>query len=210
MTVKQRLVCLVLVLGHVSVITCLGVDLVITEIMANPSGADSQFEWIEVYNPTASPVVMDDYRLRESDTMHHLQDITISPFGFVIIARDKVKFLERYPAFSTNTIDSVFSLSNSGETLELMKGSTYPDDVVDEVVFDLDDSPTVVSGLSMHLNLSMKPTTATENDAPQSWRTASLSDGVSTAHGTDVANPGTSTWSPKPEKNPGGMVIIIR
>lgn len=98
----------------------------ITEIMYDLPGADPGREWIEVQNTGSEEVSFISWKLFEANTNHSLSlyqgNATTTQNGFAIIADDPVKFLADNPSYSGTLFGSSFSLSNSGETLELRFG----------------------------------------------------------------------------------------
>jgi len=65
-------------------------DLVITEVMSNPSGADAGFEWFELHNPGSGPIALEGLNivLSRSDGSSEKQhamvtDLEIAPGGYV-------------------------------------------------------------------------------------------------------------------------------
>lgn len=101
-------------------------QVVITEIMYDPAGADSGREWIEIYNAGASEVALTDMRLYEGSTNHKISapvgSGVLAPQGYAVIADNPAKFATDYPDFSGLVFDSAFSLSNEGETIVLRDG----------------------------------------------------------------------------------------
>jgi hypothetical protein len=98
-------------------------QVVITEIMYDPAGADTGREWIEVYNAGASEVVLTSLRLYEGGTNHKISaqagNSMLAPLAYAVIADNPGKFATDYPDFSGQVFDSAFSLSNEGETIAL-------------------------------------------------------------------------------------------
>ena len=182
-------------------------QLLISEIMYDPAGADSSYEWVEVYNPGRQAVDISDFRFREGEVSHHVGSIVVPARGFAIIAANREKFLERYPEFVTNSVDSVFSLSNSGELLELLSGPIYPDDLLASVQYQV-PGDFAGTGVSLHLDLETAPTSSTQAVWSASWRQSSTSEVFSAQYEGDVANPGTARWVA--EAADRGMVVIIR
>lgn len=95
----------------------------ITEVMANPDGADTNREWIEIYNYGADPVVIiggqasTSWRFKDSSS--HLLNlgtstVTLMPGGLVILASDRDVFLTEHQNFSAPVIDTTMSLTNAG------------------------------------------------------------------------------------------------
>lgn len=104
---------------------------IISEIMYDLPGTDTGREWIEVQNTGNEDVSFLKWKLFEANTNHGLTlfqgNATTSASGFMIIADDPVKFLADNPQYGGTLFGSSFSLSNSGETLELKvnNGSMY-------------------------------------------------------------------------------------
>lgn len=99
---------------------------IISEIMYDLPGSDTGREWIEVQNTGTEEVSFLKWKLFEAGTNHGLRlfqgTATTSASGFAIIADDPKKFLMDNPHYSGTLFGSSFSLSNTGETLELKFG----------------------------------------------------------------------------------------
>lgn len=94
----------------------------ITEIMYDVEGTDTGREWIEIENTTDAPVDVSLLKLFEANTNHKITPVGESFLparGFAVIADNVDKFRVDNPTFSGFLFDSVFSLSNEGETLVL-------------------------------------------------------------------------------------------
>ena len=93
----------------------------ITEIMYDLEGADKDREWIEVtFN---EQINFSKWKFYEAETNHRLKlakgtDL-ISLGDYAIIVRKEANFLVDNPSFTGNLFTSTFSLSNTGETLEI-------------------------------------------------------------------------------------------
>ncbi len=65
-------------------------DLVITEVMANPDGADKGLEWFEVYNPTDEEIDLTGVLLRfrkadgSGEKIHRIRDTVIGPGAYLV------------------------------------------------------------------------------------------------------------------------------
>lgn len=96
----------------------------ITEIHYNPAGSDSGYEWVELWNPDPGSASLEGYKLRENGTNHGLQeyqdDLILSGGQYAVIADKPEKFLSYFSDYAGTIIDSAFSLSNTGELLELI------------------------------------------------------------------------------------------
>lgn len=104
-------------------------QIVITEIMYDlPSGSDSGREWIEVYNAGVAPVDLTKLRLSENGTNHKIVAVlgasTLAPASYAVIADNTTNFKTDRPNYSGALFDSVFSLSNDGETIGLRDASS--------------------------------------------------------------------------------------
>ncbi len=109
----------------------------ITEIMYDAQGADTDREWIEVKNTGASAVDLSTYKLFEANTNHSLVvfqgETNLQSGAFAIIADKPANFLSDNSGFTGVIFDSSFSLSNSGESLEIKDGSGVS---VDSIIYD--------------------------------------------------------------------------
>ncbi len=97
----------------------------INEIMYNPEGSDSGYEWIEICNSAESEEPVLDLKLLENDVRHSVNlaqgDGILAEDACAIIADKPDKFKEKYPNYSGTILDSSFSLSNSGEEIAILK-----------------------------------------------------------------------------------------
>jgi len=96
----------------------------ITEVHYNPEGSDSGYEWVEIWNNSSGTESFEKFKLKENNVNHGIkeysQDFVLSPFEYAVIADNAEKFMSVYPDYSGTLFDSAFSLSNSGEKLELV------------------------------------------------------------------------------------------
>ncbi len=116
---------------------------VITEIMNNPRKVyDSEGEWFEIYNPSAEPIDINGWVIRDAGTDYHVidvgddtvkQELIIPAGGYVVLGRNA--------DFATNggyTCDyqySDFYLSNTGDEIIL----EYYGVIIDSVYYHQDD-----------------------------------------------------------------------
>jgi len=98
-------------------------DIKFNEIMYNPEGADTGYEWIELKFSGNQRINISNIKFREADTNHKLKLISgsdsFNSTTFVLIVKDLDKFNEGYNVDS-NIFESSFSLSNSGEELIIL------------------------------------------------------------------------------------------
>jgi hypothetical protein len=99
----------------------------ISEIMYDPAGSDSGHEWIEVYNDTSTAIDIKSLKFFENSANHGISVVSGNDFlnagEYAIIADNAGFFSLDYSTFTGGLFDSVFSLSNSGETLEMRTSS---------------------------------------------------------------------------------------
>ncbi len=101
-------------------------DVIINEIMYNPSGVDTGHEWIEIYNTTDGNVDLTNWKFHEEETNHSLNlqqgDLVLSSGDYAIIADNANSFVVDYTNFSGTLFDSSFSLKNTSETIAIKDG----------------------------------------------------------------------------------------
>ncbi len=88
----------------------------------NPDGSDHNREWVRILNTSPVPVIVTDLRLFEGGSVHRITALgssELAPGASAIIAADAATFLSEHPNSTEVVFDSTFSLSNSGELLEL-------------------------------------------------------------------------------------------
>lgn len=114
-----------------------GAQAVITEIMYDPSGADSGHEWIEIYNAGTSVVPLTKWKIRTNDSNHTIVAVLgskiFAPNSYAIIAQNVTKFQSDYPDFHGQLFHSALSLGNTDGTIELRDASST---VVEHVIYD--------------------------------------------------------------------------
>lgn len=95
----------------------------ITEIMYDVSGTDTGREWVEITNLGTSAVDVGGFKFFEANTNHGLTvsqgSPVLQPQSSAIIVEDQAKFLADWPSFHGPILKSSFSLSNTGETIEI-------------------------------------------------------------------------------------------
>ncbi|MCA9383145.1 lamin tail domain-containing protein [Candidatus Dojkabacteria bacterium] len=111
-------------------------SLLITEVMPNPAGLDSEYEWIELTNFSGSAIDLSLWQLNGTS----LPSLTIGPSEIIVLVRNEPSFYQRYSTF-VRVEEHSFSLGNSGATLSLTDGNTtseftYPS-ATEEISFEL-------------------------------------------------------------------------
>ncbi|MEK7613569.1 MAG: lamin tail domain-containing protein [Patescibacteria group bacterium] len=110
-----------------------------SEIMYDVPGADTGREWIEVTNTGSEAITLDEWKLFEGTVNHSLTLITggdIPPGGYAVIVENSAKFFADWPSFSGIVYDSVFTLSNVGEELEIRDPDGAP---IDRAVYSSEE-----------------------------------------------------------------------
>lgn len=93
-------------------------QVIITEIMYDLEGTDSDREWVEIYNGTNDAIDLTNYYFYESGVSHRLSgEGLLNPNQYAVIVDSVDKFLEDWSDYSGLIFDSSFALSNSGEEL---------------------------------------------------------------------------------------------
>ena len=124
------------VLGREKTVLAAEEDLLISEVMYNPQGADSDHEWVEIYNAGtdsltliggATPVSL---RLVDGGSNRVLAleaaqgDMTLAAGEYAILAQNAATFLDNNPGYSGTLIEvSGMSLGNTSDTLALRIGT---------------------------------------------------------------------------------------
>ena len=161
-------------------------DLIITEIMNNPSAVtDADGEWFEIYNASSSTVDIDGYVIKDAGTDSHTIDnsgaLNISAGGFLVLGDNADT--------GTNgdlTVDYEYSgitMANTSDELMLYysDGST----IIDQVTYDDGATFPDPEGASMFLE-----DFTTDNDAGSNWGTSSLREGTFSGASGDFGSPG--------------------
>lgn len=154
----------------------LGSRLIITEIMRNPATVeDTLGEWIEIYNPGATPVDIGGCILSDAGTDSHAitSSVLVPAGGYTTLAASAA------PGFTPNYvyIRTQFALSNSDDEVIISCNNT----VLDQVTYDAVTFP-VTAGASMNLN--QVNFDETENDISTNWCAAT------TSYNGDLGTPG--------------------
>jgi hypothetical protein len=112
-------------------------DININEIMYNPPGADTDHEWLELYNNDTTDIDITGWRFYEAGINHCLTlvqgSMIIPSGGYAIIADNATTFLDVEAECKCTVIDSAFSLNNSGEYIALKNATLC---IIDEVAYN--------------------------------------------------------------------------
>lgn len=111
-------------------------DIIFTEIMYNPAGTDTKMEWVEIFNAGSGDVTLvpgsgnDSWRFNDGSN-HTLTlaqgSLTMPAGGYAILASDAQTFLDAHAGFSNTVIDTVMSLNNTSDAIQLSsdKGESF-------------------------------------------------------------------------------------
>ena len=97
-------------------------QIILTEIMYDPPGADSKREWVEVFNEGESDIDLTKWFFYENNVFHRIttENSPIIPAGaYAIIADSIPDFMNDHPGYSGLIFNSSFSLNNTGEPLAM-------------------------------------------------------------------------------------------
>ena len=102
---------------------CAFAQVIITEVMYDVEGSDTDREWVEVFNSGSGAVDLSAWKLFEANSSHTITPISggnaLASGAYAVITDNAPTFLTDHPSFSGQLFDSTFSLSNTGETLAL-------------------------------------------------------------------------------------------
>lgn len=200
-------------LGAFAVFLCyvnVSFALVISEVQFDPTGTDTDREWVEIFNDTNSSVDLTTYKFFENNTNHGIDilsgDKNMASGEYAVLVQDLNKFKTDYPNYSGKIFKSSFSLSNSGESLSLK-------DKDGNIVNTINYSPSATgagNGLTINLNpdgsytkgvaspgtgnLSVNSQTQTDNNDLNSTTTSATSTQL-TSTTTSTSTAGTQDTS---------------
>ena len=171
-------------------------DLVITEIMNNPKGSesnpidDSQGEWFEIYNKTSDSLNLKGLEVGGENGVEFTveTDLNIPPEGHVVMGLNNN--MGDNGGIPVDYQYSNLNLSNSSDTIFLAYGSM----TFDEVSYDGGPDFPDVAGKSMNLNLDSYD--ADLNDDGANWCTS-----ISGLSSGDFGTPGGVNTACAPENN---------
>lgn len=171
--------------------------ILINEVAWAGTAANTNHEWIELYNPGGAPVDISGWRLQAADGTPNITfnaGVSIPAYGYFLLERDE-------DAVSDVPADLIYdishSLSNSGETLYLYDDDTTPD-LIDTA--NADGGAWPAGSSSMHATMER---IGNLPDSDTSWRT---NDGV-TKNGLDAD--GNPVWgTPKNLNAPTPTVTL--
>ena len=165
-------------------------DIIITEVMQNPSGADGDKEWFEIYNTTSSAINLKDGKIKygSATTNNHKisLDLIVPANGYAVLGKSDIVGSNGGLTIDYKYVSSI-SLGNSGYTLGIVHsdGST----IIDEITWDNGVTFPDPSGKSM--SLKMASMNSTDNDDGSNWEEATVAYGDG-----DLGTPGAANGAP--------------
>ena len=161
-------------------------DIVITEFMPNPSAVlDTDGEWLEFYNTTASEIDLSGWTISDGGTdSHTITSLIIPAGGVVVLGRNSNTAMNG--GVTLNYTYANFTMANTGDEIVLTDNSS---NVIDSVVYTLGSTFPLQAGASLELG----PThvNAVDNDNGANWAVATAQYGVG-----DFGTPGVVTLPP--------------
>ncbi len=99
-------------------------DVYINELMPNPEGSDSDFEWAELYNAGSDPISLDGW-VFDDDKQYTFSGTQLNSGAFLVLAKNAAMFQSRYPSVPSSQVleYSDMGLANSGDDLVLYDAS---------------------------------------------------------------------------------------
>lgn len=134
-------------------------EILITEIVYDPTGVDTDMEWFELYNNSGSSLSLESLTVTTSNGSFAPGDISIGSGAYLLIASS---------ASAVAGADADYAyfrmpIRNDADTLALMRG----DVVVDAVAFDVGAGWPDASGVALSLDIDAYD--PVDNDDPAAW-----------------------------------------
>jgi hypothetical protein len=98
-------------------------DVMISEIMYDPSGIESKKEWIELYNNGTLSVDMNGWKLNDGTAKNltlYRGSFILQEGSFAVIARNGENFTKEYPAYFGTIFENSFELTNNGKNISIL------------------------------------------------------------------------------------------
>lgn len=136
-------------------------DIIITEIMYNPSGGEPGAEWFEVYNRSAKTIDMNGWEIRSGGTTRSItSSVNLTPGTYAVFGASSSGCGTEDFTYGTS-----LSLTNSNDDVSIIFSST----TIDEVSYSTSGSwPSSLNGYSIALNDETNQDEST-NDDGSNW-----------------------------------------
>ncbi|MBI4163144.1 MAG: lamin tail domain-containing protein [Candidatus Aenigmarchaeota archaeon] len=147
----------------------------LSEVFYDAPGADSDEEWIELFNPTNSVIDLSTYSIQDGSSTYNIpQGTMITAGGKLVIARNASGFSALY-GFSPDISGFTLSLNNNGDHLKLRNGNVEIDMTAWEGGFG-NAFPSWL--LNATTNSSIKRKSGVDTDTPADWIAGTPTPGV--------------------------------
>ena len=99
---------------------------VISEVMYDPpqTGVDSDYEWVELFNPTGAAVDLSGWKLQDNSVQDLIPSFVLDPGQYLVVAATQTGFDANFPGFSGNlrSLENSIGggLSNTGDRVLLL------------------------------------------------------------------------------------------
>jgi signal peptidase I len=187
-------------------------EVVINEVEYNSvqEGMDGNYEWLELYNNTSSPITLSGWTITDNNSSDTIPDLTLPAKGFAVVAAKEVGFKTNYSSFSGLIVyisggEVGDGLANAGDQL-VLKDNTGTE--IDAVSWGTDKSAfdPSVSNVDAGHSISRKEKGVDTNTATDWMDTYSGSTPPGPNPGTNPHPPDltetTPTSSPTPSPTP--------
>ncbi len=164
-----------------------GPRLLLSEVLydAPQSGAETGYEWVEVFNPNSFPVSLAGWQIGDSGLLDAIPAFTLEPGGYLVIAATAAGFRESQPGFTGHMVSVEGTLGN---------GLSNDSDMVRLIAL----GGTVVDAMSYGGNIeAFNPTCPRVAPGQSLARVPSDRD-------TDTA----ADWQPQAAPNPGAAGVV--
>ncbi|MCB0805124.1 MAG: lamin tail domain-containing protein [Bacteroidales bacterium] len=171
--------------GYISVLSDT-YDLVITEIMKNPSAtADGDGEWFELYNPTPFPVDLLNWTIQDNDYDTHVinSSVIVPPGGFAVLGINAVSATNGNYVCDYQYSD--FYLANSGDEIVLLDPSNNE---IDRIEYDGGTNWPDPNGSSMVFTGNA----ADDNNIYSNWSVSNSREPTFIGSAGDAGSPGSN------------------
>jgi len=180
--------------------------LLISEVLYDPAASEPGAEWVELYNPTANPVDLAGWGIKDNTSADPLPAFILGPGQYLVIASNEGDFRAANPGFSASLMSLGGpignGLSNSGDVVSLVDGSG---EIIDAISYGSNTSafdppcPDVNKGQS----LARQPVDADSNSAGDWVASAPTPGGAFQLPPTATGTPtGTFTPTATPSSEP--------
>ena len=143
-------------------------DIIITEILQNPTGTDANGEYFELYNTTSSTININGWTIKDNGTESHIIDnggpLEILAGGYVSLGRNGDTTINGN--ITHDYIYSNFALGNGDDEIILEAPNAT---IIDQVYYDESGSNAFPDPNGPSMQLDINSYNATDNDTGSNW-----------------------------------------